>query len=86
MRQRSGGRPRRTSSIGCARTAPVCLGLVAVDGETLVGHILFTSVTLRGDGAAHMVMALAPMSVLPAWQRRGVGAALVRAGPPGLSA
>jgi putative acetyltransferase len=58
----------------------IYLGLVATGGEAVVGHILFSSVTLRGDENSHTVMALAPMSVLPAWQRRGVGSALVRAG------
>jgi len=60
--------------------AQVYLGLVGTDGDAVVGHILFTSVTLRGDESLHTVMALAPMSVLPARQRRGVGSALVRAG------
>jgi putative acetyltransferase len=60
--------------------AQVYLGFVATDGHAVVGHILFTPVTLRDDESSHAVMALAPMSVLPAWQRRGVGSALVRAG------
>lgn len=60
--------------------AQVYLGLVAADGDAVVGHILFTSVTLRCDQTPHPIMALAPMSVLPAWQRRGVGSALVREG------
>jgi putative acetyltransferase len=60
--------------------AQTYVSLVATDGDAVIGHILFTSVTLRGDEASHTVMALAPMSVLPAWQRRGVGSALVRAG------
>jgi putative acetyltransferase len=60
--------------------APVHLGLVASDGESIVGHILFTPVPLRSGERTHTVVALAPMSVLPAWQRRGVGAALVHEG------
>jgi putative acetyltransferase len=60
--------------------ARVYLGLVATDGDAIIGHILFTSVALRGQGTSHTIMALAPMSVLPAWQRCGVGSALVRAG------
>lgn len=60
--------------------AQIYLSFVASDGDAVIGHILFSSVTLRVDEAPHTVMALAPMSVLPAWQRRGVGSALVRAG------
>ena len=60
------------------RAAGRLLSLVAeVDGE-IVGHILFSEVTV-GEAAARG-MGLAPMAVLPAHQRRGVGSALVRRG------
>jgi putative acetyltransferase len=55
------------------------LGLVATVADDVVGHILFTPVPLQGD-ARSTLMALAPMSVLPGWQRHGVGSALVDAG------
>ena len=75
------GRPDEAGIVDRLRKqARVYIGLVATDGEAVVGHILFTSVPLRGDGTPHTVIALAPMSVLPAWQCRGVGSALVRAG------
>jgi putative acetyltransferase len=56
------------------------ISLVAdVDGR-VVGHVLFSPV--RIDGARGRVdgMGLAPMAVLPEYQRQGVGSALVRAG------
>ena len=54
------------------------LSLVAeVDGE-LVGHILFSEVTV--DRGAARGMGLAPMAVLPSRQRNGIGSALVRRG------
>lgn len=56
------------------------LSLVAVEDERVVGHILFSRVTVRGDGAAFDALALAPMAVLPARQRSGIGSALVRRG------
>jgi putative acetyltransferase len=53
--------------------------LVAVDADEIVGHILFSPVTLSAD--RHFpAMGLAPMSVLPAHQRHGIGSALLRAG------
>lgn len=52
------------------------LSLVAeLDGE-LIGHILFTKVKV-GQGTA---LALAPLSVLPEHQGRGVGASLIERG------
>lgn len=52
------------------------LSLVAVDGERIVGHILFTRVTVGGT----QVLALAPLSVLPEEQGKGIGLALIREG------
>lgn len=52
------------------------LSLVAeADGE-IVGHIMFTKAMVNGKP----VLALAPLSVLPEHQRKGVGKALIQAG------
>lgn len=55
------------------------VSLVAVDKGRIVGHILFTPVLLPGHPRARL-MGLAPMAVLPDYQRSGVGSALVEAG------
>ncbi len=58
------------------------LSLVAeVDGE-VVGHILFSPVSVedRSSGSSTAALALAPMAVAPEHQGRGVGSALVAAG------
>lgn len=55
------------------------ISLVAEDDGQVVGHILFSPVTVTGL-PDRRVMALAPMAVSPAHQRRGVGTALVHAG------
>lgn len=52
------------------------LSLVAeIDGK-LVGHIMFTKAEVGGA----IVLALAPLSVLPEYQRQGVGTALLQEG------
>jgi putative acetyltransferase len=56
------------------------LSLVAVAGNEIVGHILFTSITVEGEETTVEGMALAPMAVLPEYQRQGIGSKLVRAG------
>jgi putative acetyltransferase len=58
---------------------PDAISLVAEEGEAVIGHILFTPVTLGGHPDLS-IMGLAPMAVAPAHQRSGVGSALVRAG------
>lgn len=52
------------------------LSLVAVIDEKIVGHILFTKIQI-GDSTE---LALAPLSVLPEYQRRGIGKALIAEG------
>ena len=54
------------------------ISLVADEGGQVVGHILFSPVTL--DGADARMLGLAPMAVRPDRQRQGIGSALVRRG------
>ena len=56
------------------------LSLVAVVGNEIVGHILFSPVTVEGEETMAEGMGLAPMAVLPEYQRQGIGSKLVRAG------
>ncbi|MBI1733886.1 MAG: N-acetyltransferase [Candidatus Rokubacteria bacterium] len=56
------------------------VGLVAVDGSEVVGHIAFSEATLYCYNAPYPIVALGPMAVRPARQRGGIGSALVRAG------
>ena len=55
------------------------VSLVAVDSGELVGHILFSPVTLTGSPDLKL-MGLAPMAVSSARQGKGIGSALVREG------
>lgn len=56
------------------------ISLVAEEGGRIVGHIFFSPVTVGEGGAEFEALALGPMAVLPEFQRRGVGSALVREG------
>ena len=60
-------------------SCPEAISFVAVEGECVVGHILFTPVTIDGSSIAGG-MGLAPMSVLPEKQQLGIGSNLVYAG------
>jgi putative acetyltransferase len=53
------------------------LSLVAQFNDMVVGHILFSQVDLVGKNSVR-VLALAPLAVLPKWQNRGIGSALVQ--------
>lgn len=56
------------------------LELVAEDEHgTLVGHIAISRVTGAGRGHRLAISCLAPLSVLPAYQRTGIGSALTKA-------
>ncbi|NBE82637.1 GNAT family N-acetyltransferase [Micromonospora rubida] len=53
------------------------LSLVATDADgQVVGHVVATRGTVAG---APVALGLGPIGVLPAWQRRGVGSALMHA-------
>jgi putative acetyltransferase len=59
---------------------PECISLVALVGDELLGHILFTRVDVRSPEGDWQALGLAPVSVDPAHQGAGLGSALVRAG------
>lgn len=58
--------------------APVAL--VAVNDNKIVGHIMFSPVTITLAPKAFRAVGLAPLSVLPAFQRQGIGSMLAREG------
>ena len=56
------------------------ISLVAEEENQLIGHILFSPVSLAEQAHAPTIAGLAPMAVLPAWQGKGVGSRLVTEG------
>jgi len=56
------------------------LSLVAVRGEQVVGHILFSPMVIETEKGEVPALSLAPLSVRPECQNQGVGSQLVREG------
>ena len=55
------------------------LALVAEEDGEIVGHVMFSYVTLTGEQELEVLL-LSPLAVAPARQRQGIGRALVNAG------
>ena len=58
----------------------ITLSLVALEDERIVGHILFSPVTIEQEGAGIKAVGLGPMAILPEHQNIGIGSRLVRYG------
>ena len=56
------------------------LSLVAEIEGRIVGHILFYPIEIRSEAKVFPSLALAPMAVLPEFQRQGIGGQLVEEG------
>jgi putative acetyltransferase len=58
----------------------ILFSFVALMGQEIIGHILFSPVTLEPAGHAVKGAGLAPVAVLPDWQNQGAGSLLIRHG------
>lgn len=56
------------------------LSLLAIVDECIVGHILFTRSKIVSSTETFDSLTLAPVSVHPDWQRKGIGSLLIREG------
>jgi len=56
------------------------LSLVAELSGQVVGHILFTPIVIDNGSQQFQSLVLAPVSVLPEFQKQGIGGQLIRAG------
>ena len=56
------------------------LSLVAVLQDKVVGHILFSPVSVSSNQRTVVGMGLAPMAVIPEYQRQGIGGSLIKTG------
>lgn len=58
----------------------VLLSLVAVVDRRVVGHLLYSPVSIKSGGEETAGAGLGPMAVLPEFQRQGIGVTLVEEG------
>lgn len=58
----------------------VLFELVSGGDAALRGHVLYSRLTIERADERLAAAALAPVAVLPAFQRKGIGSALIRAG------
>jgi putative acetyltransferase len=56
------------------------ISLVATFDDRVVGHILFSPITIESNLRNIRGLGLAPLAVLPEYQRRGIGSSLVTKG------
>ncbi|MFC1739404.1 GNAT family N-acetyltransferase [Planctomycetota bacterium] len=56
------------------------LSLVALAKHKVVGHILFSPAVIEGENGSIVGSGLAPLAVLPEYQRQGIGSELVETG------
>lgn len=62
---------------GLRAASAVLLSLVAVEGDAVIGNVVFSTVTIGGETGW---VGLGPVSVRPDRQARGVGSMLIREG------
>src|SRR5918993_4307677 len=79
LNQQAFGTTVEARLVDALRGLPDSISLVATVDDGVAGHILFTPVSLE-PAASVAIAGLAPMSVRPEYQRRGIGSQLIRAG------
>lgn len=72
-----GGREEADIVDALRKRNAIILSLIADIDDSIVGHILFSPVTIESESASFPAVGLGPMSVLPKFQRKGIGSRLV---------
>ncbi|MBL7967141.1 MAG: N-acetyltransferase [Prolixibacteraceae bacterium] len=75
-----GDEDRLVASLRTASTFIPELSLVAELNGKIVGHILFTPLSIDNGQQKFQSLVLGPVSVLPEFQKQGIGGELIRAG------
>jgi putative acetyltransferase len=81
VNERAFGRPAEADLVDALRrNGKTLVSLVAEVNGSVVGHILFSPVTIETEAQKFLGVGLAPLAVLPEFQNRGVGSLLVEYG------
>ncbi|MEG4941659.1 N-acetyltransferase [Microcoleus sp. F4-D5] len=75
------GRENEANLVDRLRGMESTFSFVAVQSDRIVGHILFSPVVLAGKCSSNLsILGLAPVAVLPEYQRQGIGTLLIQQG------
>jgi putative acetyltransferase len=81
VNERAFGQPQEADIVDhVRRNCGDRLSLVAVVNDQVVGHVLFSTVTIDREDRTRQGMGLAPMAVLPQYQRQRIGGELIKSG------
>lgn len=81
LNEKAFGQPSEAKIVDMLRErCPEAVSLVAILDDQIIGHILFSPAEIESQGKVIQGMGLAPMAVLPDYQRQGIGSRLVDAG------
>jgi putative acetyltransferase len=73
------GRESEADLVDQLRGAASTFSFVAVESEQIVGHIFFSPVEIEGEcDDSSLILGLAPIAVLPKYQRKGIGSSLIQ--------
>ncbi|MCZ0905148.1 N-acetyltransferase, partial [Microcoleus sp. HI-ES] len=75
------GRENEANLVDKLRGIASTFSFVAVQSDRIVGHIFFSPVVVEGKCSRNLsILGLAPVAVLPNYQRQGIGTLLIREG------
>jgi|SRR6476469_8279288 len=75
------GRENEANLVDRLRGIASTFSFVAVQSDRVVGHIFFSPVVVEGKCSSNLsILGLAPVAVLPNYQRQGIGTLLIREG------
>lgn len=75
------GRETEANLVDRLRGIASTFSLVAVESDRIVGHLFFSPVAVAGKCPSNLsILGLAPVAVLPDYQRQGIGTRLIREG------